>query len=179
MNDIMKDRLIELFDELDVIEYREVKLRSDRISNYKIIADKLFTNKEAIKIITNLTIRKKIDSETKNKCGYEIAGVYTGGFIFASHVERELGVSIVNVDYKKRRIDGKVKPNCHYLFLEDVTTTGGSLVASQEMLGEYGTRAVYAISIVDREEGAIDNLKSHGIILDPLLFKSELGITVD
>jgi len=175
----MKDRLIELFDELDVIEYGEFKLTSGRISNYKIIADKLFTNKEAIKIITNLTIRKKIDNETKNKCGYEIAGVYTGGFIFASHVERELGVSIVNVDYKKRRIDGKVKPNCDYAFLEDVTTSGGSLISSQEMLGEYGARAVYAISIVDREEGAVDNLRDHGITLDPLLFKSELEISAD
>lgn len=172
----MKERLIQLFSELDVVEYGEVELSSGKISNYKIIADKLFTNPEATKIVTKLAIKKLLETARKNKCGCEIAGVYTGGFIFASHVGRELNEPVVNVNYKEHRIDGKIKFNCEYAILEDVTTTGESVKRVSEMLRENGAKTTFAISIVDREEGATKNLEKHGIILDPFLRKSELEI---
>lgn len=47
------------------------------------------------------------------------------------------------------------------------------------LLREYNGTATHAISIVDREEGAIENLRSYDITLNPILTTSDLGITRD
>ncbi|MFQ6084321.1 MAG: hypothetical protein ACE5WD_13315 [Candidatus Aminicenantia bacterium] len=86
----MKEILIELIHKLGIIEYakngEEIELVHGGKSSYKIFADRLFTNPEATELIEYFAIKKLLEIEKNNKCKYEIAGVYTGGFIFIKRI---------------------------------------------------------------------------------------------
>ena len=58
------------------------------------------------------------------------------------------------------------------VIVDDVTTTGKSALQVVTALREEGAEVVLAISIVDREEGAIANFEAEGITLVPLLTAS-------
>lgn len=55
------------------------------------------------------------------------------------------------------------------LMVEDVTTTGGSLLDAVEVVREAGGMVERAITIVDRLEGAAEQIRAQGLDIDPLL----------
>ncbi len=61
------------------------------------------------------------------------------------------------------------------LVVDDVTTTGGSLLKVVEVLREMGYVVDTALSVVDREEGAVENLQAEGITLHALLARSDFA----
>jgi orotate phosphoribosyltransferase len=60
------------------------------------------------------------------------------------------------------------------LLVEDVTTTGGSVLAAVRLLREAGARVDTVLTVVDREEGATGSLAAEGVNLVPLVTLSEL-----
>ena len=60
------------------------------------------------------------------------------------------------------------------LLVEDVATTGGSVVKAINALREEGLTVDKVLVVVDREEGAAENLKDLKIDLVPLVKASEL-----
>jgi len=59
--------------------------------------------------------------------------------------------------------------------VEDVTTTGGSSLQAIAALRDTGAIVRHVVTVVDREEGAGENLASAGITLHPLFRKGEFG----
>lgn len=99
----------------------------------------------------------------------------TATAIAAHHAGRTLGAIIVRKATKghgtQRRIEApaaEVAPGDHIVALDDVTTTGGSTIDAIEALREAGYRVEHAISVVDRETGAIDAMAEIGVTLHPL-----------
>ena len=66
-------------------------------------------------------------------------------------------------------IEGDLLPGDRVIVLEDVTTTGNSLINAIKAVSENGGIVGKAFVIVDRNEGAIDNLKMEGIDLEPIV----------
>lgn len=60
--------------------------------------------------------------------------------------------------------------------IEDVATSGGSIIKAVEAIREAGGMCNTCIVIVDREEGAIELCKKNNIKLISLLKKSDFGI---
>jgi len=60
------------------------------------------------------------------------------------------------------------------ILVDDVATTGGSLIDAIAVLGKMGVKAPRAIVVVDREEGAAKNLAAKGCALTALFKASEL-----
>jgi orotate phosphoribosyltransferase len=58
--------------------------------------------------------------------------------------------------------------------VEDVTTTGSSLLRAAEIIREEGGKVERALVVVDREEGAYELLKENGLELIPLVKVSEM-----
>ena len=58
----------------------------------------------------------------------------------------------------QKRIEGTLEKGDKVLFVEDTTTTAGSLIDAIEQVREAGGIVEKAIVIVDREEGARENL---------------------
>lgn len=74
----------------------------------------------------------------------------------------------------KERIDGHLVKGSEVLVVDDVTTTGGSTLKAVEAIREEGGCTVTrALSIVDREEGAAEEMARHGIALVSLFKRTD------
>ncbi len=75
----------------------------------------------------------------------------------------------------RERIDGHLRHGGEVLMVDDVATTGGSILKAIEGLKEeYPEARVHrALAIIDREEGAAANLAEHGITLAAILKRSD------
>jgi orotate phosphoribosyltransferase len=62
----------------------------------------------------------------------------------------------------------------HVLLVEDVTTSGGSVLYGVRRLREAGAMVRTVITVVDREEGAAERLAQEGIELKPLVKASDI-----
>ncbi|HET6374806.1 MAG TPA: orotate phosphoribosyltransferase [Methylocella sp.] len=75
----------------------------------------------------------------------------------------------------RERIDGHVRAGAEALMVDDVATTGGSILKAVEGLRtEYpGALVRRALVVVDREEGAAENLAKEGITLAAIFKRSD------
>jgi orotate phosphoribosyltransferase len=71
-------------------------------------------------------------------------------------------------------IDGQFRAGATVILFEDVTTTGGSLMKVAQAVREQGCRIKKVLTIVDRLEGATENLKREGLDLVPIFTMDEL-----
>jgi uridine monophosphate synthetase len=74
----------------------------------------------------------------------------------------------------KKRIEGVFQPGQTCLIIEDVITSGSSILETCQSLKEEGLVVNDAIVIVDREQGAKANLAAQGIRAQALIKLSEL-----
>lgn len=109
-----------------------------------------------------------------------VAGAALGGVPIATALSLETGLPLLIVRKRAKeygtgeRIEGDVPDGLRVVAVEDVTTTGGSLLSAVEALREAGASVDRAVVVVDREEGAVEHLEEHGVELLPLVTLSEL-----
>jgi len=63
---------------------------------------------------------------------------------------------------------------CHVALLEDVVTTGGTLVTSIQRVQDAGFTVSVVAAVLDREEGGRENLERAGFTLKALFTRNEL-----
>jgi orotate phosphoribosyltransferase len=73
-----------------------------------------------------------------------------------------------------QKIDGCFTDNSTVVLIEDVTTKGGSVMQAVRAVRERGATVKKIITLVDRLEGAADNLAAAGITLVPVFTAREL-----
>jgi orotate phosphoribosyltransferase len=73
------------------------------------------------------------------------------------------------------RIDGYLDASGEAALIEDVTTTGGSVMESVNAVRERGCTVRTVLTILDRNEGARERLASEGLILDWLFEKADFA----
>ena len=80
----------------------------------------------------------------------------------------------------RRRIEGLPREaelvGKHVVMVDDVTTTGGSVLDAVEVVREAGGLVSRVVTVVDRLEGATENLAGHGIALTALLTADDFAI---
>lgn len=172
-----KDRLIELIFKEGAIEFGNFVLSSGKQSNYYINIKKLITNPQALKIIASL-IKAKAESFSLE---YDkIAGPELGAVPIAVSLALIADKPLLIVRKKKKdygtgkQVEGEVKRGDRVLLVEDVTTTGGSVLRAAKILEREGANIVAIIVVVDREEGAKQSLEKEGYTLIPLVTVGEL-----
>ncbi|MDR1452630.1 MAG: orotate phosphoribosyltransferase [Candidatus Margulisbacteria bacterium] len=72
--------------------------------------------------------------------------------------------------------EGELNKGERVVLIEDILTTAGAALSAAERLRDYGVEIVKIIGVVDREEGAAENIAQAGFQMDALLKKSDLGI---
>ena len=65
----------------------------------------------------------------------------------------------------RKLIEGNLEPGSNAALIEDVTTTGGSVLRAAEAVRELGCTVTRVVTVVDRLEGARQNLSQHGLDL--------------
>lgn len=105
----------------------------------------------------------------------ELGGVPIG--VMVSHIS-EKPLIIIRKETKdhgvKTMIIGKVTKGMRVLIVEDVTTTGGTVIKAINVLEEAGVKVHDVISVVDRGEGATGILGDSGVRLFSLVNAQEL-----
>lgn len=66
------------------------------------------------------------------------------------------------------------KPGMRVALLEDVVTTGGTLVTAAERVRDAGFEITTVLSVLDREEGGRENLAKAGLPLESIFTRAEL-----
>jgi len=109
-----------------------------------------------------------------------LAGMELGAVPIAAALALETGLPYVIIRKEKRehgtgsQIEGELRAGEKVVVVEDVTTSGGSVVRSIEILRDAGAVVDTALVVVDREEGAKEALEAAGASLVPLVRISEL-----
>jgi orotate phosphoribosyltransferase len=95
-----------------------------------------------------------------------------------SFSERPINGFVVRKEAKDhgtaRKIDGNFKPHSTVVLIEDVTTKGGSVMQAVNAVRAQGATIKKIITIVDRQEGATENLGKEGLVLAPVFTTAEL-----
>jgi orotate phosphoribosyltransferase len=73
-------------------------------------------------------------------------------------------------------IDGWLRPYMRVVLLEDVITTGGSVLQAIGTVRRVGAEVMKVITVVDRLEGAAEALAEHRVPLESLLTVRDLGL---
>jgi len=73
-----------------------------------------------------------------------------------------------------QKIDGNFTPGSKVVLIEDVTTKGGSVMQAVRAVRAQGAQIKRIITIVDRLEGAGENLKKEGLELAPIFTTADL-----
>jgi orotate phosphoribosyltransferase len=73
----------------------------------------------------------------------------------------------------RERIDGFLRDGAEVLMIDDVATTGGSILKAIEGIVGHGCHVRRALAVVDREEGAAENLAAQGIKLAAIFKRSD------
>ena len=171
-----KDELIQLFFDENAVLFGRFVLTSGKESDYYINVKKLSTNPRALSLIARLM------AEETRKRGItfdRVAGPELGAVPIATALSLEAERPLVIVRKKPKghgtgsQLEGDVKPGDRVLLVEDVTTTGGSVLRAAEVLEKAGAEIAAIMVVVDREEGAEEAIgKKYAFI--PLVRVSEL-----
>ncbi|MFZ2070619.1 MAG: orotate phosphoribosyltransferase [Halobacteriota archaeon] len=101
-----------------------------------------------------------------------VSGRFAGGFYVRKkekgHGERKSCVS--------NKIEGNLNRDSNVVIVDDVTTTGSSIIDAITEVEKVGCKVVKAITIVDRGQGAKENLAKIGVELDALFTAAEFGL---
>ena len=128
---------------------------------------------------------KHLQNEIAEKQGLDsfdaIVSVPTGGLIIASALAIETAKPLIYVRSKPKEygtskaVEGKIVQGMKVLMIDDVATTGGSVLKAIKSLKEGGIEITDAYVIVNRMEGASEALANEGVKMHHLL--DILGIT--
>lgn len=78
---------------------------------------------------------------------------------------------------KKKLTEGAtIGPRDRVLLVDDVVTTGKSIIQALDAVSENGAEVVLALCVVDRGKRAAEELGARGITYSPLLTYADLGI---
>ena len=100
-----------------------------------------------------------------------LAGVPTAGIAFAAVVALNLSKPFLYVRKEQkehgrgRRIEGLLQPGDRVVVLDDVVTTGMSLLEAADAIRAEGGIVDDAVVLLDRQQGAEGNLKRSGMTL--------------
>jgi orotate phosphoribosyltransferase len=169
--------LIEALKEINAIKFGDFILASGKKSSYYIDIKKASTDphllKQMARQISEILRLNAIQADY-------IGGVALGGvpIAVAASLETNIPLIIIRKEIKeygtKGQIMGEFEPGKTVVLVEDVTTTGVSVLNGIKTLRAKGLVAHHVITVVDREEGASLALVSEDIKLIPLIRVREL-----
>ena len=167
------DTLIQHLKECGAIKFGRFVLTSGAISDYYIDIKKASTDPKILKLIAQQM------SPYVN--GYDLlAGMELGAVPLVVALSLETGIPYVIIRKEKRehgtgkQIEGGDVKGKSVLIIEDVTTSGGSVIKSIQILRENNAEVEKVLVVVDRESGAREKLEKLEVEFIPLVSVGEI-----
>lgn len=158
-------------------------LRSGRTSSYYLDKYLFSTRPELLREIARL-FAETIDADERWAGKIDrLAGAELGGIPLAAATCLVTGHPTILVRNQKKdygtgkQLEGALEKGDRVLFLEDVATTGGQAVEAVQTLRDAGAEVVGVIAVIDRQEGARENVEgAAGVPFAALFTKGDLGV---
>lgn len=170
---INKEELIQLLKECKAIQFGHFVLTSGATSDYYIDIKKASTNPKILKKIAEAMV-----DFTK---GYDLlAGMELGAVPLVVALSLETGIPYVIIRKEKRehgtgkQIEGGDVTDKRVLIVEDVTTSGGSVIKTIDILKTNKATVDTVVCVVDRESGTREKMEKSGIGFFPLISVSDI-----
>jgi orotate phosphoribosyltransferase len=153
------------------IKFGDFVLTSGKHSKYYVDIKDAATNPEILSLISEILVGRIGN--------HKIAGVELGAvpILVATAVMKGLPYLIIRKERKHgtgKLTIGEITPGEEIEIIEDVVTTGGSIMKAVNYLRENGAIVNRAYCVVDREEGGKELLDSNNVRLEPLIRISEI-----
>lgn len=179
MND--KERLLQLLRDKS-LEIRPVALSSGRKSDYYMDCKRVTLSPEGA-YLTGKLMLEMIRPEVNAVAGLTLgADPIVSSVSILSHLDnRGLAGLIVRKESKKHGtmsyVEGPALPkDAKVAVVEDVVTSGASLIRAMDRIEAAGYRPVQALAILDRQEGGRQAIKERGFDLQALFNREDLGV---
>src|SRR3954471_14604254 len=140
----------------------EFKLRSGRTSNYYLDKYLFETQPDILKALGAMFAERVTDGVDR------IAGAELGAVALAAVTAMASGKPFVIIRNQKKDygtsklVEGTLKEGERVLIVEDVLTTGGQVIEAAKTLKDAGATVVKIVAVIDRLEGARENIESAG-----------------
>jgi orotate phosphoribosyltransferase len=165
-----KEELIKLLKENEVIKFGNFTLSSGKKSSYYVDMKRAVTDPKILSKVAEM-ISERLDKEKTDK----IAGPALGAIPIVTAVSLKSEIPMLMIRKAKKGygtsklIEGDLEEGDSVVVVEDVTTTGNSLINAIKSVSENGGVVKKAFVVVDRAEGALENFKREGVTLEPLV----------
>lgn len=173
-----KDEICTLLIRIGALKFGTFTLTGGRLSPYYVDMRIVPSFPEAFK-----TVETTFQSLAQNEIGLEridrIAGIPTAGIPFASVLAYLLQKPFLyarqeaRTHGRERRVEGILHPGDKVLLVDDLITSGGSLLNATDAIVAEGGTVEDALVLIDREEGGREALRDRKINLNCLLKMSE------
>jgi len=157
-------------------------LRSGRTSSYYLDKYRFSTNPDILVKLGSMLAARIVEIESQSGPVTRLAGAELGGIPLVTVAAMETGKPAIFVRNAKKnygtakQVEGDVNQDDVVVFLEDVATTGGQALEAVEVLKSMGAAVPAIISIIDRQEGARENIEAAGVAFHALFTKHDLGV---
>jgi orotate phosphoribosyltransferase len=146
------------------IKFGDYTLTSGKKSPYYIDLRQTISSPITMDWISNSLTRIIVNEIGKSRVD-KILGVPTAGVPFATMVSQKLGLPLIY--YRKARkehgvrkkIEGSLERNDRVLIVDDLITTGESVIEAAEAVREQGGIASELVVLLDREQGGSERLR--------------------
>lgn len=180
MHDELVKTLLAVCKDVEVVKHGNFKTASGKEVSIYLDMRKAILNDSGIRLIAigfgKLLNKHYPDVEAVGGMGY--GGTPLVGAMLVAYTQPITGF-LVRKGLKEygtqKMVEGQITQGTKCCLLEDVTTTGGSVLSAAIKTAEItGERPKVALTVVDRGEGAIEMLAEQGIQLIPLLTMADL-----
>jgi orotate phosphoribosyltransferase len=111
-----------------------------------------------------------------------IAGAELGGVALAASTAMATGKNWIIIRNSKKdygtgkMVEGVLKANDVVLLVEDIATTGGQVLEAAKIITEAGATVKKIVCVIDRRQGAEENITKAGYKFEAIFTKEDLGI---
>jgi orotate phosphoribosyltransferase len=111
-----------------------------------------------------------------------IAGAELGGVALAAATAIASGKNWIIVRNSKKGygtgklVEGVLEAGDVVLLVEDIATTGGQVLEAAKVITEAGAKVKKIVSVIDRKQGAEENITQAGYQFESIITKEDLGI---
>ncbi len=154
----------------------EFTLRSGRKSSYYLDKYRFETQPDVLAALGKM-LADRVTAHTDRIAGAELGAVPLAAAAGMAANKPILFIRNQKKDYgTAKQIEGVLNAGETVMIVEDVLTTGGQVLEAAKSLIEMGAKVERIVAVIDRLEGARENLERAGLVFESLFTSKDLGI---